>query len=69
MKLINKIMNIFSFTIVSKQKLKELEQENLDLKNKLKVASFFLFVPINSTFHHINQSNNHSLKILIMILI
>lgn len=34
MKLINKIMNIFSFTIVSKQKLKELEQENLDLKNK-----------------------------------
>ena len=29
----------------------------------------FLFIPVKYTFHHINQSNNHSLKILIMLLV
>ena len=34
MKLINKIINIFSFTIVSKQEFKKLKNENRNLKNE-----------------------------------
>jgi len=41
----------------------------IQLNLQAESCPLFLFIPVKSTFHHINQSNNHSLKILIMLLV